>query len=352
MWKWIKKLITKEKREEAKHIKSIIRYNERELRRKKYIPEQKETKKGKKGFASRSPGGVFVSNSVKNPNYPSASPTGRSRKVFCNRFVSSFTWFSGKSKSPSYRNAFDALKAHLKYISNDKREDLELIYNNDIEKWKELTELELNRRWDARFACKFFLTLPNDLTAEEALTLIKKLIDEEIQANFYTIAIHRNKSLIEQKDNLHAHIVFSSRTKNGKRIKFNRQDLSRIHKRWNQILYEYGYIIKTATWRNRERVKLYRNKELDETAITYIKTQRRLWALYTQAIDAEATERERTKKKEEEKRTIPTPSLRDTLKRILQTREIQPKPKPETQEPLIIAKQNSKIYKPNRNRSP
>ena len=252
------------------------------------------------------------------------------RKVFCNHYMSAFKWLSGKNIASSYSSAYDALKHHLKYIANHKRDDLALVYNDDLNKWKELTELELSRRYDARIACKFFATLPNDLSNQEALDLVKEFLEKEVKSQFFTIAIHRNLGVIENKENLHAHVVFYARDLNGKKIKFSKRELYNIRRKWEEHLENRGFVIKTAPWRGRIRVNLYQNSRLNEPEIQYIKSQRQVWALMTKAINEEKSfrekeeERKRKRKEEERKRTEPLKReteqknlLRDITKRIL-----------------------------------
>jgi len=253
------------------------------------------------------------------------------RKVFCNHYVSAFKWLSGKNIASSYRSVYDALKAHLKYICNEEREDLIFTYNYNLQTWKEIADFELSQRYDARIACKFFVTLPNDLEIEKATEMIKEFIEKEIGASFYTFALHRNKGIIENKDNFHAHIVFSSRNKDGKKIKFNKKQLYDLRRKWEEILEKRGYEIKNATWRKRERVpNFWLNGKINENAVKYIITQRHTWALMTKAINEEKRfrekeeERKRKRKEEERKRTEPLKReterkklLRDITKRIL-----------------------------------
>ena len=252
------------------------------------------------------------------------------RNVFCNHYMSAFKWLSGKNIASSYKSVYDALKAHLKYICNKEREDLVLAYNYNLEKWKELSDLEISRRYDARIACKFFATLPNDLTDKEALDLVKEFLEKEIKSQFFTIAIHRNRGVIENKENLHAHIIFYARNVNGKKIKFSKSELYTLRRRWEEYLENRGFVIKTAPWRGRIRVNLYQNSKLNEPAIQYIKTQRQVWTWMTKAIDIEKNfrekeeERKRKRKEEEKKRTEPLKReteqknlLRDIMKQIL-----------------------------------
>jgi len=221
---------------------------------------------------------------------------------------------------------YDVIKAHLRYIAG-KRDDIVAVWNADLEKWKELTEKELAIRWDARIACKFFVTLPNDLSTQEALELVKKFIEKEIKTSFYTVAIHRNTGCIEGKENLHAHVIFYARDTNGKKISFSKSELYNLRRKWEEHLESKGFIIKTAPWRGRIRVNLYQNSKLNETAIQYIKSQRQVWAWMTKAIDEEKAfrEKEERKRREEERKRTETPKkenerktlLRDIIKRIL-----------------------------------
>ena len=207
-------------------------------------------------------------------------------KKFYNYFVSDIIWFSARKVGKSYKSTFDALKNHIKYISNEKREDVVITQNLDIEKWKRISEKELAIRNDARIAAKFFLTLPNDLDVNEALQMINDFVKEALgNPEEVGIAIHRNKGVIEGKDNLHAHIIISTRNKEGKKIDINRETLKRLHQIWKKMLEDRGYKILTATWRKRERVKdFYVDNEVNEKAVEYIKLNREFWDLIKQAV--------------------------------------------------------------------
>jgi len=258
------------------------------------------------------------------------------RKVFCNHFMSAFKWFSGRNKASSYRSVYDALKAHLRYISG-KREDLVAVWNADFEKWKELTEKELSKRWDARIACKFFVTLPNAMTDREALDLVKDFLEKEIRSQYFTITVHRNFGCIEGKENLHAHVIFYARNVNGKKISFSKSELYNLRRTWENYLENKGFTIKTAPWRGRIRVNLYQNSKLNELEVKYIKTQRQVWAWMTKAIDIEKSFREEKERKRREpiKREQKFPerkTLRDTLERILKGKLAEIKRRKEEQE--------------------
>jgi len=259
------------------------------------------------------------------------------RKVFYNHYMSAWQWLSGRNKSRSYKSVYDVIKAHLRYIAG-KRDDIVATWNADLEKWKELTEKELSKRWDARIACKFFVTLPNAMTNREALDLVKDFLEKEIRSQFFTITVHRNLGCIDGKENLHAHVIFYARNVNGKKISFSKSELYTLRRRWEEYLENRGFVIKTAPWRGRIRVNLYQNSKLNEPAIQYIKTQRQVWAWMTKAIDIEKSFRE---KEEERKRTEPIKreqkfperkTLRDTLERILKGKLAEIKRRKEEQE--------------------
>ena len=316
-FKKFKKLLFEEIEAEKK-AKKILKYNEALLKRKEL--EDKKLLKTQKTFPSKVSSPVsssFILESIKNykssiDRLLSQPGQGFSKKVFCNHYVSPFKWFSGRNKANSYKSVYDALKAHLKYICNEKRDDLVLVYNDDLEKWKEIAEFELSKRWDSRIACKFFMTLPNSLSNEEALDLVKAFVENEIKPEFFTIAIHRGLGCIENKENLHAHVVFSSRDINKKKIYFNKNQLYNLRRKWEEYLKNKDFTIKTATWRGQKKVlNLYENGKLNEKAIKYIKTKRQIWALVQEAIDAERIfEKEKREKQKVSRHSPPPPPLR------------------------------------------
>jgi len=289
---------------ERLRIKKIERYNLKQIERAKRETEKllNSSKSNLSRYSLNSPNSRYgpksskSSKSSKSANYALTSSTQNATsryKVFYNRFFGNVAWFSQRSTSRGYKNVWHALKSHIYYIANEKRKDLELAEGLELDKWKAITDSEVAKRWDARIAGKFFLTLPNELTAEQALQLVKSFVENEIQSANIGIAIHRNKGILEGKDNLHAHVVFSARRKDGKKVRLNRKDLSELQRKWDEYLTRAGFQVKTAPWRRQVKAKdFWQNGKINEDVVRYVKTQRHVWALLTKAVDAEKVFRE------------------------------------------------------------
>ena len=282
---------------EKLRIKKIERYNLRQIKRAEIESKklQNSSSKSKSRFSSFSKP-FFGRSNYKSANYalPTATQNAVFRyRAFYNRFFNPISWFSQKSTSGGYKSVWHALKSHIRYIADPKRKDLELAEGLELDKWKAITESEISRRWDARIAGKFFLTLPNELTAEQALQLVKSFVENEIQSANIGIAIHRNKGILEGKDNLHAHVVFSARRKDGKKVRLNRKDLSELQRKWDEYLTRAGFEVKTAPWRRQVKAKdFWQDGKINEDVVRYVKTQRSVWALLTKAVNEEKVFRE------------------------------------------------------------
>ena len=181
---------------------------------------------------------------------------------------------------------------HIRYIANEKRDDLLYAEGLDQKKWKEIADNETSRRWDSRVAGKVTFALPNELGTEEAKSFIREFIENEIGAQNYGFALHRPKGVVSGKDNFHAHVVFSARGKDGKKLRINRRKLSEFQKKWDQYLERYtGLKPFKVTPRIAKKIRPYHvrpESELyDERAVKYLRVRREFIALYFEALKEE-----------------------------------------------------------------
>lgn len=164
-------------------------------------------------------------------------------RPFRNRHFGDIRWFSERSTSDGYRDVKHALYAHIRYIARE-REDLVHKEGLDWETWKQLSEQELGKRWDSRIAGKFCLALPNELSKEEAVKLIRGFVEQELKPFYYGFALHCSESSIEDgKRNFHAHIVFSARADDGRKLRLSRNHLRALQRKWDEHLHRYGFYI-------------------------------------------------------------------------------------------------------------
>jgi len=259
---------------------------------------------------------------------------GRGGKIFTGFYVGNISWFSGRRKSKSYKTVAHAIKAHIKYLTNE-REDLRLYENLDYDFWIKLAEEETQRRWDARVAGKLILTLPNDIPDQEALNIVKKFIQDFFDPQHIGIAIHRPKSKISGKENLHAHILFSARQNDAKKMRIGREDLRRLHIEWAKRIEQLGYIIYKSPLTHK-KLNIYRNGKPDEKTIKFIQLKRRIWAIIEQEIDETLNEEikkeaeQRKREKEQQKKQHTEPILIRFLKKAKE--QLQPSEKREGKE--------------------
>jgi hypothetical protein len=232
--------------------------------------------------------------------YERRATAGNSKKTFTGFYVGNIGWFSARSTSKSYKSVTHAIKAHIKYLTNEKREDLRLHEGLEIEFWQRLAEEETQKRWDARIAGKLILTLPNDLSDDEAFEIVKKFIDEQLNPLHIGIAIHRNAGTISGKENLHAHILFSARKKDGKKMRLGREDLRKLHIEWAKTIENLGYTIYKSPLTH-QKLNIHHGGKPDEKTIKFIQLKRRIWAIIEQEID-ETLKEEEKEKEEQEKR--------------------------------------------------
>ena len=154
------------------------------------------------------------------------------------RFFGDLTWFSQKSTKESYGSVVNALKSHIRYISNSKREDLLYTENLEFEKWKKLAEQETKKRWDSRVAGKFVIALPNSFDTETAVKFVKEFVEKEFNVKTYGFAIHRSTG-VSGRENLHAHIVLYPVDKNNRKLRIDKKRLSEIQRAYDEYIKRY-----------------------------------------------------------------------------------------------------------------
>ena len=208
------------------------------------------------------------------------------------RYFGDITWFSQRKTPASYGSVGRALSMHILYIANEKREDLLYTEGLDQKKWKEIVQSETSRRWDSRVAGKVTFALPNELGIEEAKAFIREFIENEIGAQDYGFALHRPKGVVSGKDNFHAHVVFSARGRDGKKLRINRRKLSELQKKWDQYLERYtGLKPFKVTPRIAKKIRPYHVRPesglYDERAVEYLRVRREFIALYFEALKEE-----------------------------------------------------------------
>jgi len=149
-------------------------------------------------------------------------------------------WFSIKKCKGKYANPQHALREHIQYIANPKRNDVIYVHNLDLTHWIENAEKEIAKRYDARIAGKLLLALPNSLlnNPKEIENFIQTIMSK-IRTKEYGFSIHYSVNEITQEKNLHAHIVFSPRTTENKKIRINAKDMQELHKTYKNLFYSY-----------------------------------------------------------------------------------------------------------------
>ena len=206
------------------------------------------------------------------------------------RYFGDIQWFSGrKSVSQSYGTVAKAIKAHLRYITNRRRQDVLDIVGLDTESWLECCETETAKRWDARVAAKVVFALPNFMTVEQAKALIEDFISNELNPEQFGYAIHRNKGIVSGKDNLHAHVLFSARKKDGKKFRLHRADLKRLQKTWDVYVYKHtGF--KSVEYPSKIDVKIRphhldpKNNQYDPEKLNYLLKRREAWKDISESV--------------------------------------------------------------------
>jgi len=149
-------------------------------------------------------------------------------------------WFSPGKTPPSYKKVHNAIKAHINYIANPNRRDLLFTYNLEINKWLAIADKELSKRKNATTTGKLLVTLPNILKnkPEEIANFVKKLMDY-INVDNYGYAVHCSQNAVSNKENLHVHIVFDPRNRDGKKVRIRSKELNQLHRFYLSIYYSY-----------------------------------------------------------------------------------------------------------------
>lgn len=149
-------------------------------------------------------------------------------------------WFSPGKTPPSYKKVHNAIKAHINYIANPNRPDLLFTYNLDINKWLAIADRELSKRRTATTTGKLLVTLPNILKnrPEEIVNFVKKLMDY-INVDNYGYAVHCPQNAVSNKENLHVHIVFDPRNRDGKKVRIRTRELNQFHRFYLSTYYSY-----------------------------------------------------------------------------------------------------------------
>jgi len=190
-------------------------------------------------------------------------------------YISDFTYFSGKKVSPKYGNVLNALREHIRYIA--RKEQGVFTFNLNPKGWLEKAKTEILKRWDSRVALKFVMALPlntNQENVNEIAKVLQDFIAKELNVNpeNVSIAIHLHKGK-SGNYNPHAHILVYPRDRNGKKLRLNRKDLSRFHRKWQETLKRLGFKIRFNPDDLKIPhlgVKLYYDKTAQELYKTYL----------------------------------------------------------------------------------
>jgi hypothetical protein len=194
-------------------------------------------------------------------------------------YISDFVYFSGRKVGGKYGNVLDALRAHIKYIS--RKTDGVLTFNLNPKNFLNKAKNEITKRWDSRVALKFVMALPletNEKNAEKVVEKLKTFISQRLNVSKENIgiAVHLHKG-ISGNYNPHAHILIFPKTKDGKKLRLNRKDLSEFHRKWQALLREIGFDIRKDP--EDERLphlgqRLYYDKEAQELYRLYLEMKR------------------------------------------------------------------------------
>lgn len=177
--------------------------------------------------------------------------------------------------------------AHLKYITREKEclefehisrnfENLEILSDRyEISrKWTEISCVEtgiscekdfekMRTRKDAKIAEKFNVPLPNDMfencDAEERKNICRKIAYAVAgDSADFSYALHRGKKE-GQTQNLHLHIIFRTRKKNGKKPDFSKlekiEEMEKMREKIAEVLEEQGYDATTEKRKDRPDTK-------------------------------------------------------------------------------------------------
>jgi len=176
-------------------------------------------------------------------------------------YQSSLDWFSSRKTRGKYSSPREALREHIRYITRPS--ECALSWNLKLDDWLRRADVYLSQRRDARIAGKRIFALPNNLSPGEGLALLKEFlttrelfsirkdgrrIKARLDENDFGIAIHDSKGISGER-NLHAHIVFSSKTRvEGKEYSLNltKVELKNLYREWESFLQERGYTLRRS----------------------------------------------------------------------------------------------------------
>jgi len=161
-------------------------------------------------------------------------------------YISDFTYFSERKTKGKFDNVLQALRAHIKYITR-KAEGI-ITDNLDLKDWLDKAKREIAKRWDSRVALKFTMALPQDVNeqnAERYIELVKNFISTRLNVdpNEIGIALHLHTGYSGEY-NPHIHALVFPKTRNNRKLRLNRKELSEFHREWQNLLEALGYRIK------------------------------------------------------------------------------------------------------------
>jgi len=187
----------------------------------------------------------------------------------------------------SGQTAYNKSAAHLKYITRAKEclefehisrnfENLEILSDRyEISrKWTEISCVEtgiskekdfekMRTRKDAQIAEKYNVPLPNDIFEncddEERKNICRKIAYAVAgDSADFSYALHRGKKE-GQTQNLHLHVIFRSREKDGKKTQYDRQgkkmQMEKMREKIAEVLEEQGYDATTEKRKDRPDTK-------------------------------------------------------------------------------------------------
>lgn len=151
---------------------------------------------------------------------------------FYNAFIGDIRWFAGEGST-------DSLRQHIRYITRGHAPTVVRGVTGTREFIRKCAE-ELDVRYDARIAGKFFLTLPNDLSEPERFI---EAVISELDVSEYIIAIHAEIGRTSGKMNLHAHVVLGPRRRDGRKVRIGPTELRSLHRGYRAELAKLGYTV-------------------------------------------------------------------------------------------------------------
>ncbi len=176
-------------------------------------------------------------------------------------FRGEIKWFSPGSTKGRFASVKDALKAHIRYIT--RLGECVVSWNLDWAKWSNEVDRALAQRRDAKVACKFVIALPNTLTPQQGVELLKEFFTSEeifhvrrrksgrvsvrLAEEDVGIAVHDSTGVISLQRNLHAHVIVTARPSSGiGTININKAGMRAFHHRWVSFLERKGFKVKTG----------------------------------------------------------------------------------------------------------